>query len=228
MSQERFSSLPEYMQNDTVAEYMTMLEKKKTTLFFKRMLDIIVSLILIILLSPFLIISALAIKLTSKGPIIYRQTRVGRDGRDFKIFKFRTMVVNADKIGTKVTVGDDPRITKAGRFLRKTRIDEFPQFFNVLIGDMSLIGPRPEVRQYVDAYKDEYYATLLVRPGLSCRSSIGFADEAELLANQSDPDRYYIDELLPPKSEMNLKYLRDLSILEDIKIFFATIANVFK
>ena len=145
------------------------------------MFDVAASLLILIVTSPFFLLLALAIKLDSRGPVFYRQVRVGRYDKDFRIFKFRTMVQNADKIGLSLTVGDDPRITRVGRFIRKCRLDEFSQLLNVLSGSMSLVGPRPEVRRYVDAYRPEYMATLLVRPGITAPSSIAFKDEDRLL-----------------------------------------------
>ena len=229
MLQELYGKLPKPMQNEAVLPYLTLLNRKKTVLFFKRGFDLVVSVILIVVLSPFLLGAVIAVKAGSRGPVIYRQTRVGKNGKLFSMYKFRTMVVDAERLGTKVTVGtDDPRITRTGKFLRRTRIDEFPQFFNVLKGDMSLIGPRPEVQQYVDAYEPEYYATLLIRPGITSNTSIAFSNEGERLAGQEDPDAYYIHTLLPEKMELNLSYVRELSLWNDVKIFFATIANVFR
>ena len=165
--------------------------------------------------------------LDSKGSAFFVQKRVGKNNKNFGIIKFRTMVSNASELGGTLTSGDnDNRITKAGKFLRKFRIDELPQLINVLIGQMSIIGPRPEVRKFVDVYTDEQMATLLVRPGISCSSSVAFANEGEILEKSSDPDNTYIDEILPDKAKMNLEYIKNLSIKNDIKIIFSTIKEV--
>ena len=173
-----------------------------------------------------MLLLALAVKLDSRGPVFYRQIRVGRYGRDFKIYKFRTMVRDADRIGPAVTIGGDPRVTRVGRLIRKCRMDEFSQLLNVLNGTMSLVGPRPEVRRYVDAYTPEGMATLLIRPGVTAPSSIAFKDEDRLLNAAEDPDRIYLEKILPPKTELNLEYLRGMSIPGDVKILFRTAAAV--
>ena len=188
----RYVSLPDSMKNEYTQTYWDILQKRKGSLFLKRLFDIVVSLLVLILLSPFFLILAIAIKIDSRGPVFYRQVRVGRYNRDFKIFKFRTMVQNADQIGLALTVDKDPRITRVGRLIRKCRLDEFSQLINVLNGTMSLVGPRPEVRKYVDAYSQEGMATLLVRPGVTAPSSIAFKDEDEMLKQGGDPERIYI------------------------------------
>lgn len=229
MSSKQFEKLPKIMQNNEVEKYFIILSKKRVSLFFKRFLDIIVSLFaIIVLIIPFIIIS-IFISLDSKGGIFYIQRRVGKNNKNFGIIKFRTMVSNANELGGELTSGDsDKRITKVGSFLRKFRIDELPQFFNVLTGSMSIIGPRPEVRRYVDYYNSEQMATLLIRPGISCSSSVAFANEGELLAQADDPDRLYIDEIMPKKASMNLQYIINLSVLTDIKIILSTIKEVLK
>ena len=181
---------------------------------------------LLLIFSPFMLLLAIAIKLDSKGPVFYRQIRVGRYNKDFKIFKFRTMVQNADKIGLALTTGNDPRITRMGRLIRKCRLDEFSQLLNVLSGTMSLVGPRPEVRKYVDVYTQEQMATLLIRPGITATSSITFKDEDELLNQGDNPEEVYIHKILPPKMELNLQYMKNISVLTDIKIIFQTIFAV--
>ena len=223
----RYVSLPDSMKNEYTQTYWDILQKRKGSLFLKRLFDIVVSLLVLILLSPFFLILAIAIKIDSRGPVFYRQVRVGRYNRDFKIFKFRTMVQNADQIGLALTVDKDPRITRVGRLIRKCRLDEFSQLINVLNGTMSLVGPRPEVRKYVDAYSQEGMATLLVRPGVTAPSSIAFKDEDELLKQGGDPERIYIEQILPPKIEMNLEYIRKIGFWKDIKIIFQTVAAVF-
>ncbi|HIZ16916.1 MAG TPA: sugar transferase [Firmicutes bacterium] len=216
------------MQNDEVKKYLPYLDGHRATFALKRFFDIFVCLLLLLITSPILIICGILVKCTSKGPVFYRQERVGRYDKAFRIFKFRTMVQNADKIGTKLTVGDrDPRITKFGHFLRKTRLDEFPQFLNVLAGHMSLVGPRPEVRRYVDAYTDEMMATLLVRPGITGMASIEFRNENDMLSGKDDPERYYIEEILPKKMQINLEYIKDISIKEDFLILCRTVKCAF-
>lgn len=223
-----YRELPRAMQNDAVKEYFDLLQKRKIHLVLKRVLDVAAAALILLVLSPVLLLLAAAVKLDSKGPVFYRQTRVGRYGRDFKIFKFRTMVVNADQIGPALTTGNDPRITRVGRLIRKCRLDEFSQLLNVLSGTMSLVGPRPEVRKYVDAYKPEYLATLLVRPGITATASIAFKDEDELLKADGNPEQTYIERILPPKMALNLEYLRRISVWDDIRIMFRTVFAVLK
>lgn len=222
----QYEKLQKNMQDKSLEPYRLAVEKAKIALFFKRFFDIVVSLALLIILSPVMILTAVAVKIDSKGPVIFKQDRVGKNCKIFKMYKFRTMIVNAESVGAQVTSGSgDSRVTKVGRFLRKTRLDEFMQFFNVLKGDMSIIGPRPEVARYVAEYKPVYYATLLVRPGISSNVSIDFCDEGEILKDKDDPEQYYIDVLMPQKMELNLKYIENISLLQDIKIFFRTIKN---
>ncbi len=220
--------LPDYMQNPETEAWLARLQKRKAALAAKRVFDVAASLVILTVTSPFFLLLALAVKLDSKGPVFYRQVRVGRYGRDFRIFKFRTMVQNADKIGLSLTVGDDPRITRVGRFIRRCRLDEFSQLLNVLGGSMSLVGPRPEVRRYVNAYAPEYMATLLVRPGITAPSSIAFKDEDKLLEASSDPEKAYVEQVLPPKMKLNLEYLKNISLWGDIKILFQTAAAILK
>lgn len=223
-----YQVLPGTMRNETVEKYFAILQSHRFGMAAKRVFDIVVSILILILSSPFFLLLAIAIKLDSKGPVFYRQVRVGRYNKDFKIFKFRTMVQNADKIGLQITTGNDPRITRMGRLIRKCRLDEFSQLLNVLSGTMSLVGPRPEVRKYVDVYKPEYMATLLVRPGITATSSIAFRNEDELLNAGGDPEKIYVDQILPPKMELNLEYLKHISVFQDIKIMFQTVAAVLK
>ena len=227
MSQKYYKKLPKSMQNEAVYKYCEIIAKKKISLFLKRFFDILVSfLAILVLIIPFIIIS-IWISLDSKGSPFFIQKRVGKNNIDFGIIKFRTMISNASELGGTLTSGDnDNRITKAGKFLRKYRIDELPQLINVLIGQMSIIGPRPEVRKFVDIYSEEQMATLLVRPGISCSSSIAFANEGEILAKSSNPDDVYITDILPDKAKMNLDYIKELSVLNDIKIIFSTIKEV--
>ena len=223
-----YRELPRAMQNDAVKEYFDLLQKRKIHLISKRVLDVAAAALILLVLSPILLLLAAAVKLDSKGPVFYRQTRVGQYGRDFKIFKFRTMVVNADQIGPALTTGNDPRITRVGRLIRKCRLDEFSQLLNVLSGTMSLVGPRPEVRKYVDVYTPEYMATLLVRPGITATSSIAFKDEDKLLNAGGDPEQIYVEQILPPKMALNLEYLRHISVWGDIRIMFRTVFAVLK
>jgi lipopolysaccharide/colanic/teichoic acid biosynthesis glycosyltransferase len=214
------------MQNEYTRRYWELLQKHKIRLFAKRFFDIAASALILLILSPLLLILAAAVKLDSPGPVFYRQTRVGRYGSDFKIFKFRTMVQNADQIGPPLTMGKDPRITQVGRFIRKCRMDEVSQLLNVLNGSMSLVGPRPEVRRYVDAYQPEYMATLLIRPGITAPSSIAFKDEDKLLNAGGNPEVIYVEKILPPKMALNLEYMNHLSVFRDIKIMFQTVAAI--
>ncbi len=223
-----FKALPKGMRNKYTKEYLTLLNKRRFSLGAKRAFDIVVSLLILAVCSPFFLLLALAVKIDSRGPVFYRQVRVGRYNQDFKIFKFRTMVQDADKIGPPLTVGDDPRVTKVGRFIRKLRLDEFSQLLNVLGGSMSLVGPRPEVRKYVDVYAPEYMATLLLRPGITATSSIAFKDEDSLLNAAEDPEKVYVEQILPPKMAYNLEYMKNISLLNDIKIMFRTVGAVLK
>ncbi len=202
------------------------LHEKRIQLFFKRLFDIIMSLFGLLVLSVPLIIISIIIKLTSEGPVFYRQVRVKRNGENFNIFKFRTMVVDADKKGMLITVGKDNRITGIGRFLRKTKVDELPQLINVLIGDMSFVGPRPEVRKYVDMY-DEYQLNVLkIRPGITDLASIKYRDESSLLGESGDPEKTYIEEIMQKKLEINLEYIQNISFFNDIRLIFMTIARI--
>lgn len=202
------------------------LHEKRIQLFFKRLFDIIMSLFGLLVLSIPLIIISIIIKLTSEGPVFYRQVRVKRNGENFNIFKFRTMVVDADKKGMLITVGKDNRITGIGRFLRKTKVDELPQLINVLIGDMSFVGPRPEVRKYVDMY-DEYQLNVLkIRPGITDLASIKYRDESSLLGESGDPEKTYIEEIMQKKLEINLEYIQNISFFNDIRLIFMTIARI--
>lgn len=181
---------------------------------------------MLLLVSPFFLIIALLIKLGSKGPVFYMQTRVGINSRDFKIFKFRTMHINADKAGLLTVGGRDPRVTPIGFFLRKYKLDELPQLLNVLIGSMSLVGPRPEVRKYVDLYNAEQQKVLSVKPGITDYASIEYSEENDLLAKSSDPEKTYIEEIMPAKLLLNQKYIAEKSIITDLKIIWMTAAKI--
>lgn len=193
----------------------------------KRIFDITLSLFGLIILLPFMLIIAILIKIDSKGPVFFKQIRVTKNGKEFKIFKYRTMKVGSDKY-SQITVGKDGRITKLGSFLRKYKLDEIPQLINVLIGDMSLVGPRPEVPKYVALYTDEQKEILKVRAGITDYASIEFSDENDLLASEEDPEKAYIEKIMPKKIELNKKYLSEISILTDIKIILLTIKKILK
>ena len=193
----------------------------------KRLFDIVSSGIGLLCLAPVFVVMAIWIKLDSRGPVFYRQTRVGRYGRDFRIFKFRSMRVGSDK-GRQITVGErDPRITRSGYFIRRYKIDELPQLINVFLGDMSIVGPRPEVRKYVDLYSEEQRKVFQVRPGITDLASIKYRNENELLSQVDDPDTYYIDVIMPDKLTINLEYIHHQSFMGDIKIIFNTLFKIF-
>lgn len=192
----------------------------------KRTFDIVASLVVCVILLPFYLIIALAIVLESKGGIIYRQKRVGKNNRDFNLLKFRTMKVHSDKNGL-LTVGDkDNRITHVGYFLRKYKLDELPQLFNILKGEMSVVGPRPEVRKYVELYDEHQKQVLQVLPGLTDYASLTYISESEILAQSDHPEQTYIDEIMPRKIELNLKYIQNQSSMEDLRIIFKTIFSI--
>lgn len=204
------------------------LQKKKASLAFKRGMDIVLSVGGIAVLSPLLLLIALAIVLDSPGGVFYRQVRVGRGGREFRIFKFRTMVSDADRRGPLITVGADSRITRVGRVLRKTKLDELAQLFNVLKGDMSFVGPRPEVPRYVALYTPAQRSVLLVRPGITDYASVAYRNENDLLAGAEDPERVYIEQIMPAKLELNRHYLSQISVLTDVKLIFSTVFAVLR
>lgn len=224
---KKYEELPKKMQNKEVKKYYDILKKKKISLFLKRVFDIICSIILLIFLLPIFIILAIWIKIDSKGPIFYRQERITRYGKKFRIFKFRTMIVDADKKGTLVTVNNDSRITKVGNKIRKCRLDEIPQLINVLKGEMSFVGTRPEVMKYVDKYSKEMLATLLMPAGITSLASIEYKDEDEIIEKYKKKgekvDNIYIKRILPKKMKYNLEYIRKFNILEDIKLCIKTV-----
>jgi len=191
-----------------------------------RVLDVFISVIGILLLSPLLLIIGILIKLTSNGPFLYKQERVGHFNSDFKVFKFRTMKVNSDKLGLLTLGGRDPRVTRIGYFLRKYKLDELPQLFNVLFGQMSLVGPRPEVRKYVDMYTIEQMRVLSIRPGITDWASIEYSDENVILGSVSDPDKMYELEIMPAKIDLNIKYIENKSIKEYFKILYFTFYKI--
>ena len=192
----------------------------------KRLFDIFASGLGLLFLSPLFLVLAIWIKLDSPGPVFYRQVRVGRHNKDFRIYKFRSMKVGAEKQGLITVGGHDPRITRSGYFIRKYKLDEFPQLINVFVGDMSLVGPRPEVRKYVDVYTPEQMHVLDVRPGVTSLASIRYRNENELLDKAEDPDQFYIDVVMQDKLAIDLEYVRDASFWYDIKLIFQTFWEV--
>jgi len=192
----------------------------------KRLFDTVCSLLGLLILAPFFVLIALLIKLDSRGSVFYRQQRVGRYGEDFGLLKFRTMSTGADKQGLLTVGARDNRVTRIGYYLRKSKVDELPQLINVLIGDMSLVGPRPEVRKYVDMYTEEQQAVLTIRPGITDNASIQYVDENELLAQAEDAESTYVQTIMPAKLRLNLEYLQEKSVWKDVRIILRTIAKI--
>lgn len=222
----KWDRLPDYMQTDEVRLYYDCLKKKQISLLFKRVFDIFAATIMLVIISPILAIISIIIVKDSKGGVFYRQERVTQYGKKFKIFKFRTMVANADKIGTQVTVSNDSRVTKVGEKLRKYRLDELPQLINIILGDMTFVGTRPESVHYVKKYTPEMYATLLLPAGVTSEASIKYKDEAVLLDKAGDVDKVYVEKVLPEKMKYNLESIRKFSFLQDIKIMIKTVFAV--
>ena len=214
------------MKTDEVKPYYLALKKKTGSLIVKRLFDIIVSLILLILLSPVFLVISIMIKTDSKGPVMFRQVRVNQYGKTFRIFKFRTMVTDAEKLGTQVTVDNDSRITKTGNRLRKCRLDEIPQLLNILKGEMSFVGTRPEVEKYVNCYTPEMRATLLLPAGVTSTASIAYKDEDRLLKDAVSPDDVYVKQILPEKMKYNLEYLKNFGFFYDIRVMIRTVTAV--
>ena len=223
---KRWEDLPGFMRVDEVRPYWEGLWRKRGQLVLKRIFDFVVALVLLIILAIPMAFIAVWIKLDSEGPVFYRQERVTTYGRRFRIHKFRTMVSNADKIGTAVTVGEDPRITKVGKKLRSLRLDELPQVLDVISGDMSFVGTRPEAVKYVEQYKPEYYATLLMPAGITSEASIRYKDEAKLLDAAADVDKVYMEQVLPAKMVWNLESVRRFRFLREILTMFRTVFAV--
>lgn len=221
-----WEKLPPQMQTEAVKPYYEILQKKQIGLIFKRSFDIVVSLIMLLILSPVFLVLAIAIKLDSKGPVFYRQVRVTQYGKEFRIFKFRTMVDNADKIGSQVTVGGDSRITRVGKVIRECRLDEIGQLLNILGGSMTFVGTRPEVPKYVEKYTPEMWATLLLPAGVTSEASIRYKDEAALLDAAEDVDTTYIQDVLPGKMKYNLLELKKFRLSHDFYIMWDTIVTV--
>ena len=193
----------------------------------KRLFDVLASTVMLVLLSPLLLVLSLAVNFSSKGPVFYMQERIGKNEKPFRIFKFRTMLMDADKKGLLTVGGRDPRVTNFGYFLRKYKLDELPQLFNVVLGEMSLVGPRPEVKRYVEMYSVEQKKVLEVNPGITDYASIEYANENELLGKADDPEKMYVEEIMPAKLKLNLKYVKEQSFLVDLKIIFKTAMKIF-
>ena len=221
-----WEKLPPQMQTEAVKPYYEILQKKQISLIFKRSFDIVVSLIMLLILSPVFLVLAIAIKLDTEGPVFYRQVRVTQYGKEFRIFKFRTMVNNADKIGSQVTVGGDSRITRVGKVIRECRLDEIGQLLNILGGSMTFVGTRPEVPKYVEKYTPEMWATLLLPAGVTSEASIRYKDEAALLDAAEDVDATYIQDVLPGKMKYNLRSIQEYSFFKDIETMFQTVFAV--
>lgn len=220
-----WEQLPPEMQTEEVRKYYDILKKKKVSLALKRIFDVVVSLMLLIVSSPVFLVLAIAIKLDSRGPVFYRQVRVTQYNKQFKIFKFRSMVQNADK-GSQVTVSGDARVTRVGKVVRKCRLDELSQLIDVLRGKMTFVGTRPEVPKYTEQYTPEMMATFLLPAGVTSLASIYYKDEAKLLDAAEDTDAVYVNEILPAKMYYNLKAIENFSFLEDIKVMFMTVLTV--
>ena len=223
---KKWEDLPEQLRTDAVRPYYEILKKKQASLIAKRFLDIVASACMLLIASPVFLILAIAIKLDSPGPVFYRQERVTQYGKTFRIFKFRTMVSNADKIGTQVTVGNDSRITRVGKLIRKCRLDEVSQLIDVFRGAMTFVGTRPEVPKYVAAYTPQMMATLLLPAGVTSLASIMYKDEDQLLSGAEDVDKTYIEDVLPGKMRYNLKAIETFGFWGDIKTMFMTVFAV--
>ncbi len=223
----KWEDLPKRMRNDAVRPYYDLLNKKKNILMLKRVFDVTAALVMLVVLAPVMVGIGIAVKLDSPGPIIFKQIRVTQYGRQFTIYKFRTMVNHAEKLGTAVTADHDQRITRLGRMMRRYRLDELPQLVNIFLGDMSFVGTRPEVVRYVRSYTDEMTATLLLPAGVTSEASIKYKDEEKLLADTMDVDQVYINNVLPQKMAYNLKGIKEFGLIYDLKIMIETIFAVF-
>lgn len=226
MQLRKWKELPKFMRTREVRKYYNIVNKRRASLMVKRLFDIVVASIMLAVLALPMLIIAILIKCDSRGPVFFRQERVTQYGRIFKIYKFRTMVVNANELGASVTVDNDRRITRMGKLLRKIRADEFPQLFNILAGDMTLVGTRPEVPEYVKQYSKEMYATLLLPAGLTSRTSIAYKDEDKILGNAANPDKAYVEKVLPAKMKYNLEALRKFGFAEDCRVLWDTFESV--
>lgn len=231
MHYKQWNELPKQLQNESVKVYYQLLKKHRISIGVKRVLDFAFAFCLTVILSPVMLLLAFCIKVDSRGPVFYRQQRVTQYGKVYRIFKFRTMVADADKRGPAITQSGDSRITRMGNLLRKCRLDELPQLFNVLTGDMSFVGTRPEVQKYVDAYTDEMQATLLLPAGITSRTSIAYKDEDEVMEKYlketgESVDEVYIKYVLPEKMKYNLQYLKNFSVAGDLKVMIDTVIAV--
>ena len=224
----RWEDLPKFMQCEEVREYYDILSKKRLSLILKRVFDVIAGVVVLIITSIPMLVIAIKITKESPGGVFYRQERVTAYGKKFRIHKFRTMVANADEIGSAVTVSGDSRITSTGAFLRKYRLDELPQVFDVLVGDMSFVGTRPEATKYVEKYTKEMRATLLLPAGITSEASIQYKDEAELLDAATDVDKVYVDQVLPNKMKYNLESIREFSLRREIITMSRTVLAVIR
>ena len=223
---KKWEELPEQLRTEAVRPYYDLLARRRGSLLLKRCFDVIVSSLMLVVLSPVFLILAVAIKCDSPGPVFYRQVRVTQYGKEFRIFKFRSMVQGADRRGSLVTVSGDSRITRVGRFIRRCRLDELCQLIDVFRGTMTFVGTRPEVPKYVAAYTPEMMATLLLPAGITSEASILYKDEADLLDAATDVDAVYIHEVLPGKMKYNLEEMKDFSFFSDIKTMFRTVFAV--
>lgn len=223
---KKWNDLPDFMKNEEVKPYYEILKKKKISLVLKRCMDLFGGLILLVVLAIPMAVIAVLIKVDSEGTVFYRQERITTYGKHFQIHKFRTMVSNADKIGSAVTVGNDNRITRVGAKLRGCRLDELPQVFDLISGNMSFVGTRPEAVKYVEKYKPEYLATLLLPAGITSEASIRYKDEAKLLDAADDVDKVYVEEVLPGKMKYNLDSIKNFSFLSEIITMFRTVVAV--
>lgn len=221
-----WNELPQEMNNESVKLYYKILKEKRISLILKRIFDIVAAILTLIVLIPLFLIISIAVKMDSKGTVFFKQIRVTQYGRKFKILKFRTMVTNADKMGTQVTTNNDARVTKVGRILRRFRLDEIPQLLNIIFGDMTFVGTRPEVPKYVEYYTDKMMATLLMPAGVTSEASIAYKDEEKLISSAEDADKTYINEVLIEKMKYNLYSLANFSFLYDIRILFRTVFAV--
>ena len=221
-----WDAMPQLMKNDAVRNYYEALSHRKGSIALKRIFDLVVGVCMATVLLPVMLIIAVMIKTDSKGPVFFKQERVTTNGKKFRIFKFRTMVVDAETLGTQVTTKADSRITRIGKILRKTRLDELPQIFNLIWGDMSFVGTRPEVPKYVDKYTPEMMATLLLPAGITSMASILYKDEEELLSNAQDADDTYVNVVLPQKMKYNLEYLWKFNFVKDIQVMLMTVLAV--
>lgn len=228
MELREWTDLPVKMQTREVRRYYNILRKKSGWFKTKRFLDVTGALLMLAVLAVPMAVIAVMIKLDSPGPVFFRQERVTQYGRIFKIYKFRTMVVNAQQLGSQVTVDNDARITKVGKLLRRYRLDEFPQLFNIIAGDMTFVGTRPEVKRYVMRYTPEMLATLLLPAGLTSRTSIAYRDEDKLLKDAINADETYVNEILPVKMQYNLESLKNFGLEDDVSILWDTFTSVLK